>query len=126
MKKFKTLLFLGLATVALSSFSHAKKPEEQFQPAHSPEQGYSKQKELPKGLEKKLERNQELPPGWQKKLIVGKPFDAYLMQRAIISTNPKYYNKEMNNTRETIYQIENKIIKVMTATNIILDVFDDQ
>lgn len=127
MKSFKTLLSLGLVTVALSSFSHAKKPEEQFQSKHSSEYEHSKHKELPKGLEKKLERNKELPPGWQKKLMVGQPFDPILFSNAIIVTNPKYYNKNITKgPKETIYQIENKIIKVMTATNIILDVFDVQ
>lgn len=126
MKNVKTVFSMGLMTLLLNSFSYAQKPEELSQRNNSPHYNNSQQKELPKGLEKKLERNKELPPGWQKKLIVGKPFDAHLMQHAILSTNPKYYNKDIKDSRETIYQIENKIIKVMTATNIILDVLDDK
>lgn len=59
--------------------------------------------------------------------MVGQPFDPILFSNAIIVTNSKYYNKNITKgPKETIYQIENKVIKVMTATNIILDVFDVQ
>ena len=35
----------------------------------------NKQKQLPPGLEKKVERGGELPPGWQKKITVGSILD---------------------------------------------------
>jgi len=39
-------------------------------------------KELPRGLQKKLERGGELPPGWQKKLAKGEVLDPELRLRS--------------------------------------------
>jgi hypothetical protein len=122
MKSLKQILTVGLVAVSLSSFVHAKNQEEQNnRNSHSQEYEHSKQKEIPKGLQKK----KELPPGWQKKLVVGERFDSYLLQNSMIVHNPKYYSKDMENgTKMKVYQIENKIIKVMAATNIIMDVLE--
>lgn len=122
MKSLKRIFTVGLIAVGLSSSLHAKNQEEQNnRNNHSKEYEYSKQKEIPKGLQKK----KELPPGWQKKLVVGERFDPYLLQNSILVRNPKYYNKDMENgTKMSVYQIENKIIKVMAATNIIMDVLE--
>lgn len=37
-------------------------------------------RELPPGLQKKVERGGALPPGWEKKVEVGKPIEAEIYQ----------------------------------------------
>lgn len=82
-------------------------------------------KRLPRGLQKKLQRGGELPKGWQDKLVVGQPFDKQLIPYAVEVNRYRYYNKDITKSpREKIYQVEDKIIKVMAATNIILDIFE--
>jgi hypothetical protein len=126
MKTLKTIISIALATAICSSFSYAKKPEEQqYYNDNSHEYEKSKQKDLPKGLQKRVENGKGLPEGWQKKLIVGQRFDPLLLGNAVLVTNPKYYSKNGElTTKEAVYQIENKIVKVMRATNIIMDVLD--
>lgn len=126
MKHVKTLLTIGLMAATLSTSMYAKKPEEHNESKkHSSEYNSSKPKELPRGLQKKLQRDNQLPPGWQKKLIVGQKLDPIFLEQAIIVSNPRYYNKNIEKSpRETIYQIEDKLIKVMSATNIIMDIFE--
>lgn len=126
MKQMKTLLKVGLIAALLSTGAYAKKSEEEKkQKKNSSQYSSSKPKELPRGLQKKLQRDKQLPAGWQKKLIVGQPLDPLLIEEAIIVSKPRYYNKDIEKSpRETIYQIEDKLIKVMTATNIIMDIFE--
>ncbi|MCB1583783.1 MAG: hypothetical protein KDI92_12010 [Xanthomonadales bacterium] len=74
-----------------------------------------KQKDLPPGLEKKLERGGELPPGWEKKLIVGKPLDRTI-----------YYHRrvvEPVDSRGLItVEIDGKLIRLYEATREIVEI----
>lgn len=119
LKKISSLILLSVLTV---SFAHAKSHKE----GHEKQMKHKQGKELPRGLQKKLNRGGELPPGWQKKLVVGQRLDPVLLEGAIVVDRYKYYNKDIEKptTKEKIYQIEDKIVKVMAATNIILDVFE--
>jgi hypothetical protein len=47
-----------------------------------------KEKSLPPGLQKKLERGEPLPPGWQKKLSVGQFLHDDYYRRAVVVRKP--------------------------------------
>ncbi len=81
-----------------------------------------KQKSLPPGLQKKVERGGQLPPGWQKKVARGEVLDddLYLASKGlpqdiidILPTDPK---------GTSILQIDDRIVQVIDATGVILDV----
>ncbi len=80
-----------------------------------------KQKPVPYGLEKKTQKGEPLPPGWQKKIQKGEVMDEDMLKRARI-IHSKEYPKTPGSE---IYQIENKIFRVMKATREILEVLKD-
>ena len=81
-----------------------------------------KKKPLPPGLKKKLERGGELPPGWQKKVAKGQVLgqdlyrSSHRLPRDIIDILPT----GPDNT--SIRRIDDRIVRVRHATNVILDV----
>ena len=81
----------------------------------------TKQKHLPPGLEKKVRRGGELPPGWKKKIKKGDVIDKRILEQGIV-LNKDTYPKQYVDNYSHIYKIEDKIIRVMNATNEILDV----
>ncbi|MEA3498073.1 MAG: hypothetical protein U9R16_03335 [Campylobacterota bacterium] len=83
-----------------------------------------KGKKLPKGLEKKLNRGGVLPPGWRDKLIVGTKVDSRVIKRARVVRTSDYAQPNYKTPGTEVYKINDKIIKVLTATNVILDVLD--
>jgi hypothetical protein len=60
-----------LACLAIVSTAYAK-------------QGNKKQKSIPPGLAKKIQRGKELPPGWQKKIVKGEVLDNELYLNAVV------------------------------------------
>lgn len=78
---------------------------------------HDKQKELPSGLEKKLERGGTLPPGWQNKLAKGQIIDQNILGNGSIVTGkyPRIKNTE-------VYEVENKIFRIHRDTKEILDI----
>lgn len=80
-----------------------------------------KQKHLPPGLEKKVKRGGELPPGWKKKVKKGDILDKRILDRGIVLSRDTYPKKYVDSYSQ-IYKIEDKIIRVMNATNEILNV----
>ena len=78
---------------------------------------YEKQKELPSGLQKKLERGGTLPPGWQDKLAKGQIIDQSILGNGMIVTGkyPRIKNTE-------VYEVENKIFRIHRDTKEILDI----
>jgi len=80
-----------------------------------------KQKQLPYGLEKKVQRGGELPPGWKNKLNKGDILDERILKQSIVLRQDTY-PKEYVDNYSRIYKIEDKIIRVMNATNEILNV----
>ena len=77
----------------------------------------NKHKQLPPGLQKKLDRGQSLPPGWQKKLARGEVLDirVYRSAQVIIPID-----------RHGVVSIlfEGKVVRLIEATRVILDVFN--
>lgn len=86
--------------------------------------GSTKPKQLPKGLQKKVARGGELPPGWQKKMARGQmlPHDVYVHHAPLPDEIWRRLPRAPRGT-ETI-RIEGKIVRVISATREILDVFD--
>lgn len=95
------------------------------QGAKPQEQGSGKkQKQLPPGLKKKLERGGELPPGWQKKVARGEVMDPLVYRQAkpvsvdlikILPPQPK---------GTVIVVVEGKAVRLWEATRTIIDVLD--
>ena len=76
-----------------------------------------KQKSLPPGLQKKVERGKELPPGWQKKIARGEVLDAELFGRS------KVLVPADTNGISTI-QVGDKKLRLLESTREILDILD--
>ena len=101
----KKIVLSVIAITLLSSFLYAKKDEYE--------------KELPKGLEKKLERDGTLPPGWQKKVAKGQVVDQRVLRSGrLLNTRDYPYIKNSE-----IYQVEDRIFRVAQDTKIILEIF---
>ena len=79
---------------------------------------------LPPGLQKKVARGKALPPGWQKKIAPGQSLDYHvyrlgesLPEALLRRLPPPPFGTE-------ILKIEDKIVRLNSATRTILDVFD--
>ena len=83
-----------------------------------------KLKELPKGLQKKLERGGELPPGWQKKVAKGEVLSPEL--RAYSSPLPRDLLSRIPGGERTgeILRIGDKIIRVGHGQGTVDDIID--
>ena len=119
---FKKKIVLAITCISLfgSSFLIAKQNNE-----YQEERDYKdekikqhKQKELPPGLEKKLENGGKLPVGWEKKLEKGQIMDENILYKGRILNSNLYPN--IGNS--DIYQIENKIFRISRDTKEILDI----
>ena len=80
-------------------------------------------KNLPPGLQKKVESGKDLPPGWEKKLEKGEMLDEDVYRRAerLRDHDAEKYGVGPG---EEIVRIQNKIIRVQEATRTILDVLE--
>ncbi|MFW1676877.1 hypothetical protein ACFVYJ_03735 [Pontibacter sp. JAM-7] len=89
-------------------------------------QTYGKQKELPKGLQKKLERGGELPPGWQKKLARGEVLDPSL--RGYAQPLPRdllgrlHYDADA--VADEVLRIQDKVVRVSRGEGTVIDIID--
>ncbi|MBI2313688.1 MAG: hypothetical protein HYU77_14405 [Betaproteobacteria bacterium] len=83
-----------------------------------------KQKQLPPGLKKKIERGGELPPGWQKKVARGEVMDpvVYRQARPIPADLIRILPPQPKGT--TIIVVEGKAVRLWEATRTIIDVLD--
>lgn len=72
---------------------------------------------LPPGLQKKVDNGGSLPPGWQKKVNNGQVFSPEL--RSYSKRSP-YPSPKGTST----YILEDKVIRVLDATNVIVDVLN--
>jgi hypothetical protein len=95
--KLYIMLMLGL-TIACTSPALAKKD-----------------KPLPPGLQKKLERGEALPPGWQKKLAKGEVLD-----RAVYARSHELV--PVNNKGVVTIQVEGRVLRLYKATREIVDI----
>lgn len=76
-----------------------------------------KEKRLPSGLEKKLERGKTLPPGWQKKMAVGEVLDREIYQQG------KVVHEDRKGAFITI-AVEGKFIRLIKNTREIVEILD--
>ena len=125
----KKIVLSIVALSLLSSSAYAKKDEnehekynkqryERVDDRHYNEK-HEKQKELPKGLEKKLERGGSLPSGWEKKLSKGQILDQNILGNGRILNSRDY--PYMKNSQ--IYQVENRVFRIAEDTKMILEIF---
>ncbi len=77
-----------------------------------------KYSDLPPGLQKKVASGGSLPPGWQKKVVNGQVFSPELRRYSKRSPYPS-----PKGTSD--YILEDKVIRVMDATYVILDVLSN-
>ena len=76
-----------------------------------------KHKQLPPGLQKKLERGGALPPGWEKKIVRGELLDESIYE------NSKTVIPVDADGAVTV-RVEDKLIKVLETTREIIDIVD--
>lgn len=74
-----------------------------------------KDKPLPPGLQKKLERGGELPPGWQKKLAKGEILDQQVYDRGHIVT-------PVDKLGNVVLEVEDRMLRLNKATREIVDI----
>jgi hypothetical protein len=82
-----------------------------------------KKKHLPPGLKKKEARGKELPPGWQKKIARGQVLDRELRPHCRDLPRDLYRELPPPPKGTRLYQLEDRIIRVVEATFEIVDVF---
>ena len=83
-----------------------------------------KQKNLPPGLQKKVARGKELPPGWQKKVAPGESLDYQVYRQGLSLPEEILRRLPQQPTGSEIIQIDDRIIRLNSATRTILDVFN--
>ena len=79
---------------------------------------------LPPGLQKKVARGKPLPPGWEKKVRVG--YRLPVEYHTHIEPVPVTVVRRLPpiGPNEEIVRVENKIIKMVKATKLIIDIFE--
>lgn len=83
----------------------------------------NKSKELPPGLRKKMARGGELPPGWQKKLERGEVLDGDYYRYSTGLPDHILRQLPAGPPGTSLRRVEDRVVRVMDATNAILDVF---
>lgn len=83
-----------------------------------------KYKTLPPGLQKKVSRGKELPPGWQKKLTPGESLDDHVYRQGQSLPEEILRRLPRQPLGSEMIQIEDKVIRLNSATRTILDVFN--
>ncbi len=81
-------------------------------------------KDLPPGLQKKVARGKTLPPGWQKKVAPGQSLDYHIYRQGESLPAVLLRRLPPSPVGSEILQIENKIVRLNSATRTILDIFD--
>jgi hypothetical protein len=78
---------------------------------------------LNKGMQKRLEKGKGLPPGWQKKLVRGHPIPAEVWSWH--EPLPSEVLRRLPPQPEGVItvRIDNEIVRVVAATQVLLDVF---
>lgn len=83
-----------------------------------------KQKKLPYGLQKKLERGGELPPGWQNKVVKGEVLDRDLLDRSV--RVPEELTRRLPELRDgsEYRRLGDKVVRVLGGNGTVVDVID--
>ncbi|MDH5433271.1 MAG: hypothetical protein OEY19_04950 [Gammaproteobacteria bacterium] len=105
--KLLKLLVLGLAVSSLATVVDAKPP---------------KDKQLPPGLQKKVERGGQLPPGWQKKLAKGVILEPTVYAQAVPIAKKEY--KAFGGVIEgtVVVRVDDRVLRLARATHEIIDI----
>ena len=83
-----------------------------------------KHKDLPPGLQKKVARGKALPPGWQKKIAPGQSLDYQAYRQGERLPDTLLRRLPPPPVGSEILQVEDKIIRLNSATRTVLDIFD--
>ena len=83
-----------------------------------------KHKNLPPGLQKKVARGKELPAGWQKKVAPGDSLDYQVYRQGLNLPEEILRRLPQQPTGSEIIQVDDRIIRLNSATRTILDVFN--
>jgi hypothetical protein len=83
-----------------------------------------KEKSLPPGLAKKVERGESLPPGWQKKLVKGETMSAEVYRQCHTLPDEVVVRLPPPPSGTILVSFEGKVVRLARATLEILDVFD--
>lgn len=87
---------------------------------HDNEQG-KKDKDLPPGLQKKVDRGEPLPPGWQKKLHRGDILDYDIYDRGRIVVPLDKDGRISIQVEDSIIKLDEKSRQILDIVNIITD-----
>jgi len=79
---------------------------------------------LPPGLQKKIARGKSLPPGWQKKVAPGYNLDYQVYREGVSLPDIILQRLPPAPIGSEIIQVQDKIIRLNSATRTILDVFN--
>jgi hypothetical protein len=79
---------------------------------------------LPLGLQQKVARGKALPPGWQKRVVQGHSLDYHIYLQGKSLPDALLQRLPPPPVGSEILQIEDKIVRLNSATRTILDVFD--
>jgi hypothetical protein len=77
----------------------------------------AKEKPLPPGLQKKVERGGELPPGWQNKLTVGESLDEEVYDSAEVIV-------PVDDHGILTIKVEDRIVKLIEASREIVETLE--
>lgn len=101
MRYFTLILSICLMTLCLGDAAYAKN---------------DKEKKVPPGLQKKVERGGELPPGWQKKLKRGEKIEPEVIEHGEVI--------ETSSDGHVTVKVDDRIIKVIKNTREIVDIIE--
>lgn len=111
MNKLTSVIIAGLAfsliTPMLAFAKHGNEPD--------------KDKDLPPGLQKKVERGEPLPPGWQKKLRRGDVLDYDIYNRGRIVAPLDRDGRISIEVDGSIIKLDQKSRQILDVVNIITD-----
>jgi len=119
----KLLISVFTAITLLGSSAYAKPDEAKGNKKYKAHKEYKehkkdKQKNIPYGLQKKVNNGGTLPPGWQKKIRKGQVVDQDILDSGVI-LNDKHY-PDIRNTK--VYKVQERIFRVAQDTKEILDI----
>jgi len=108
--KLRHLLINGLVTL-LVTLALA------MNPATAAHKDKHKQKSLPPGLQKKLDRGGSLPPGWEKKLVRGEVLEEPIYQQSEVVI-------PVDSSGNITVRLDDRLVKVIEATREIIDIVE--
>jgi hypothetical protein len=111
-------------------FSHSERSSiegyyrEESRGKHKDKGGKHKQKNLPYGLQKKLQRGGELPPGWQTKVARGEVLDDEILRHSERLPDDLVRRLPVLRDGTEIRRVGDKVVRVMEGNGTVLDVID--